>query len=356
MAYIPPLIISKLLDINCFDVALRLGLKVRSYRSYCFLHDETKPSLSFHKNGKFWKCFSCGKGGNAINLVMAHENIGFHEACLWLCNNYGIYLPGKSIKGSYMPKIYNNDNFRNIKQQIKVSDNFNREVCEWIINKAGISKEASHFLYEERRFIPQIIESLSIKSITNPVKLVQALRLHFDDQTLIASGWIKRINNVFRLRIYTPCLLIPYYDETNLLCCVQTRFLGSNTNAPRFQFVGSASNILFNAQSLHKLSTGDTLVISEGSTDCMALLSAGYNAIGIPSATTFPLDMLYPLAKYNLMMSVDNDKNQTGEIAFQYIRYAITKAGGSISRINFPKKYKDYSEFYAATKHNNGNN
>ncbi len=49
----------------------------------CPLHSE--KTASFHvtqRSGVWgWKCFGCGRSGNAINLVRELDGVGFHEAC-----------------------------------------------------------------------------------------------------------------------------------------------------------------------------------------------------------------------------------------------------------------------------------
>lgn len=55
--------------------------------------------------------------------------------------------------------------------------------------------------------------------------------------------------------------------------------------APRFQFISSQKTRLFNLPVLNTMKFGEDLYISEGITDCLALLSAGKKAVAIPSAT-----------------------------------------------------------------------
>ena len=48
----------------------------------CPFHDDTNPSLGAIQNddGGYWKCFTCGKDGDAIAWVMEKENVVFKEA------------------------------------------------------------------------------------------------------------------------------------------------------------------------------------------------------------------------------------------------------------------------------------
>ena len=53
------------------QAASRLGIVVIKGKFLCPSHDDHNPSASIDSDGVHWKCFSCGVGGSAIDLVMA---------------------------------------------------------------------------------------------------------------------------------------------------------------------------------------------------------------------------------------------------------------------------------------------
>ena len=61
-----------------------------NYVGLCPFHDEKTPSFYVSPSKGICKCFSCGKGGNAIHFLMEHEQISFHQAAEWLAKKYGI--------------------------------------------------------------------------------------------------------------------------------------------------------------------------------------------------------------------------------------------------------------------------
>jgi hypothetical protein len=57
-------------------------------KALCVWHDETNPSMHYYrKNNTVW-CFSCGRGGDAVDVVMAQRNCTMVEAMDFL-NNTG---------------------------------------------------------------------------------------------------------------------------------------------------------------------------------------------------------------------------------------------------------------------------
>lgn len=81
-----------------------------------------------------------------------------------------------------------------------------------------------------------------------------------------------------------PWLQIPYYNREGKLVGVQNRNLVRGAT-PRFRFPAGSECGIYNLPVLNRLREGDDLWITEGCSDCWAMLSAGHKAIAIPSAT-----------------------------------------------------------------------
>ena len=165
-------------------------------------------------------------------------------------------------------------------------------------------------------------------------------------ETIWNSGLVSTESKRSYFRMFTPCLLFLYFDSTGGLIGLQSRYLGENKEAPRFQFVSAQKTRLFNLPILGSMKDGDDLYISEGITDCLALLSSGKKAVAIPSATILPQNDLIDLLKYKLHMYPDQD--DAGKKAFVALRrYFINHYTNLIEEI-LPEGSKDYSEYFIA--------
>ena len=81
--------------VSIIKVADRLGMKLYGMgklnrRCVCPFHDDHAPSLHLNATKNIFKCFSCGKGGDVIGLVMQVNNLKYLEACQWLMNEFNI--------------------------------------------------------------------------------------------------------------------------------------------------------------------------------------------------------------------------------------------------------------------------
>jgi DNA primase len=56
----------------------------------CPFHNEKTPSFTVSPAKGIFKCFGCGKGGNAVNFIMEHDSLSYPEALKWLARKYNI--------------------------------------------------------------------------------------------------------------------------------------------------------------------------------------------------------------------------------------------------------------------------
>ena len=85
--------LAAVLDLLGFEPGARLGDQVRGP---CPVHQSRTPtsrSFAAHLGKNVWHCFSCGAGGNALDLWTAITRQPLHAAVLDLCNRLGQVVP-----------------------------------------------------------------------------------------------------------------------------------------------------------------------------------------------------------------------------------------------------------------------
>src|SRR5512138_2662399 len=58
----------------------------------CPFHNEKTPSFTVSPAKGIYKCFGCGKAGNAVNFIMEHEHFTYPEALRYLAGKYGVEI------------------------------------------------------------------------------------------------------------------------------------------------------------------------------------------------------------------------------------------------------------------------
>ena len=248
--------LQKLRDLPIEGVAERLGLRVRMHKALCPFHDDHHASMSFKVSKNTCRCFVCmTQSIGPIDLVMRHLNLDFKAACRWLADEHNIILE------EWKPQT----------SDISHQTSFDASRYARYFDHPFLNEPARKFLFDERRLDPRVVRWCRLTSWTDK------------------QG--------------TPWLQIPYYDRSGRLTGVQNRNLGLTPipspkgdgsltlqgevggGAPRFRFPSGSKCGIYNLPVLNMLRPGEPLFITEGSSDCWAMLSAGHKAIAIPSAT-----------------------------------------------------------------------
>ncbi|MBS3771273.1 MAG: DNA primase [Bacteroidales bacterium] len=96
-----------------------VNLKKRgtNYLGLCPFHNEKTPSFTVSPSKGIFKCFGCGKGGNAINFIMEHEGLSYPEALRFLANKYNIEIEEKELSAEEIEQ-------KNIKDSLQIVTNF----------------------------------------------------------------------------------------------------------------------------------------------------------------------------------------------------------------------------------------
>ena len=293
--------LQKLRDLPIEGVAERLGLRVVRHKCLCPFHNDHTPSMSFKVNKNTFRCFVCGASGGTIDLVMKYLNKDFVEACRWLADEHGVIL---EERGKW-------------KEERDMSGGtakaFDASRYERFFERPWLNDEARRFLYEERRIDPRVVRWCRLTS------------------------WKDRQG--------VPWLQTPYYDREGRLVGVQNRNLVKGAT-PRFRFPSGSQCGIYNLPVLNLLKPGDRLYITEGCSDCWAMLSAGHKAVAIPSATLLTHRDAQQLSVLSSQFSIEYhmfpDRDAPGERLFLQLQKVLP----SLVHHQLPPGCKDFGEYY----------
>lgn len=288
--------ILKLRALPIEGVALRLGLKVERHKSLCPFHEDRHPSLSFKNNG--YRCFVCGEHGGVIDLAMHVLGKSFIETCEWLANEHNVILT------EWKPAV-----------KPKPVMTFDASRFSRFFERPYINPQASKFLYDERKLDPRVIRWCKLTSSTDKDGI----------------SWLQ----------------IPYYSIDGRLTGVQWRRLTKSDTLPRFRFPQGSQCHVYNLPILKMLKPNEPLYITEGASDCWAMLSSGHKAIAIPSATLLKPEDLEPLRGRELHIYPDQD--EAGEALYKQLVSVATDIGACLMRHQLPEGCKDFSDYYLKT-------
>ena len=302
--------LQRLRELPIEAVAERLGLRVQKHKALCPFHPDSHPSLSFNVKKNTFRCFVCSAHGGVIDLAMHMLQKPFRETCEWLANEHNVILT------EWQPAVKQHKEYP-----------LDVEYLEGLVARPVLHDAARRFLFDERRLDPRVVQWLGISSIELPTPCWRYGRPYYD----------------------APSLLIPYRDIDGRLLNVQSRYLGSEKEKPRFRFPRGSTCHIFNLPILKMLRDGEDLWIAEGSTDCMALLSSGKKAIAIPSATLLNHDDMHLFSSSispTSHLHIYPDQDQAGENLYTALLQVATDLKRCLVRHDLPKGCKDFGDFW----------
>ena len=287
------------------EVAENLGIGIVRHMALCPFHNDKHPSLHFDLKKNRYKCFACGASGNVIDLVMRYNNVGFMEAINWI---------GNKEVNTAKDNAYEKKESREEAVDIEYLEVLMKNVC--------INEDAARFLFDERRIDRRVVEWCGLTSVSSDTPCWRWGKAFYD----------------------APSLLIPYRDVDGKLLTVQGRYLGKEKK-PRFKFPQGSQAGMYNKQVIATLKKGDELWITEGPSDCWAMMSAGRKAVAIPSATSLTTGDLRLLGDglqkgVSLHMAPDNDR--PGMELFKTLKRHFPDLQGHV----LPDGVKDFGEMW----------
>jgi len=296
--------IQKLRDLPIEEVAERLGMEVKMHKALCPFHDDHHASLSFSVRRNTYRCFVCGEHGDTISLVMKLLRKGFREAAEWLNGGTALLNQRSDLNSLEPARTSERLNQRSYPLPFDASRYSRYFEHPWL------GDEARKFLFEERRLDERVVRWCRLTS--------------------------------WRDRRGVPWLQIPYYSREGKLIGVQNRNLLKG-GQPRFRFPTGSECSIYNLPVLNRLKPGDELWITEGCSDCWAMLSSGRKAIAIPSATLLKREQLLGLTGTKINDNQDNkgQQNSQGELRLTFLRSSWCSGA---SRSPFPLTLNMYPD------------
>ena len=93
---IPPKQVQDILDATRIEEVIEEFVTLRrrgvNMIGLCPFHGEKTPSFNVNPARNIFKCFGCGKGGDAISFLREHENLSYIDALKWLARKYNIEI------------------------------------------------------------------------------------------------------------------------------------------------------------------------------------------------------------------------------------------------------------------------
>ncbi|MBR1961468.1 MAG: DNA primase [Alistipes sp.] len=289
-----------------------------NYEACCPFHGEKTPSFKVSPSKGLFKCFGCGKGGNAVSFVMEHENISYAEALKIVAKKYGIEV--KEREESEEDKIRNNNRESMFMLNSWASDYFANTLHN---TDEGISVGLSYFR-QARGFSEATIKKFGLGFCpSGGNKMTQdALRAGYKEEFLLSTGLSlksERDNSLFDR--FRERVMFPVHNVSGRIVAFGGRTLRTDKKVAKYQNspeseIYSKKNEIYGLFFAKKaIQQQEYAIMVEGYTDVISMHQSGVENVVASSGTSLTIEQIRLLARFTKNITVMYDGDGAGQKA-----------------------------------------
>jgi len=280
-----------------------------NYLGLCPFHNEKTPSFTVSPSKEIFKCFGCGKAGNAVNFIMEHEHLSYPEALKYLARKYHIEVVEKELSPEELEK-------QNERESLLVVTAYAaRQFSENLIQSdEGISVGLSYF--RERGFRQNTLKKFEIgySFEKRDAFTRQALDDGYKQDFLIKTGLsIQHEERVFDR--FSGRVMFPIHSLSGQVLGFGGRILKSDVktakyvNSPESEIYHKSRIVYGIFQARKAISKEDRCYLVEGYTDVMSLHEAGIENVVASSGTSLTQEQVRLIKRFtqNITILFDGD-------------------------------------------------
>lgn len=313
----------------------------------CPFHSEKTASFSVNPAKGIYKCFGCGKGGNAISFIMEIEHLNYPEAIRHLGGIYGVDIPETGYSGDSVQKEEKN----RVKDILKEAAKFYYKS----FNDPEIGKPARDYA-AKRGLSKQTLDNFGIGySPISRDSLYSLLKTKgYKDEELLHSGLFAPSSKTGKpYDLFRGRLMFPIFDTFGTIIAFGGRALGDE----KPKYINSPDSLVYNKQNhLYAMNFArkeqtKQLIVVEGYMDAIAMHAAGFKNTVAALGTSFTDSQLKLCSRYCeevvFFFDADNAGQKAALRAIKMMMEYLKKLTGINIRIRIAKvpDGKDPDEF-----------
>ncbi|RGN40094.1 DNA primase [Bacteroides oleiciplenus] len=283
-----------------------------NYVGLCPFHDDKTPSFYVSPSKGLCKCFSCGKGGNAVHFIMEHEQMSYPEALKYLAKKYGIEIKERELSSE--EKLMQSE-----RESLFIVNNFARDYFQNILKNHVDGRSIGMAYFRNRGFRDDIIEKFQLGYCTesHDAMAQEAIKKGFKKEYLVKTGLCYETDD-HRLRDrFWGRVIFPVHTLSGKVVAFGGRVLSSATKGIKVKYVNSPESeiyhksnelygIYFAKQAIVKQ---DRCFLVEGYTDVISMHQSGVENVVASSGTALTPGQIKLIHRFtnNITVLYDGD-------------------------------------------------
>ncbi|MCQ2067672.1 MAG: DNA primase [Bacteroidaceae bacterium] len=310
------LTIEKILDAaNIVDVVsefVTLRRRGVNYVGLCPFHNEKTPSFYVSPSKGICKCFSCGKGGNAIHFLMEHEQMSFQDAAEWLANKYGIPFRKREMTDSEKA-------LQNERESMFITNQFALDFFKDTLLNTEKGRAIGLAYFRKRGFRDDILDKFFLGYCPDePDALARAaLAKGYTKENLIKTGLCYERENDGQLRDrFHGRVIFPVHSISGKVVAFGGRIMSSDVKVAKY--VNSPESVIYSKsrelyglyQAKQAIVRKDRCFLVEGYADVISMYQSGVENVVASSGTSLTPGQIRLIHRFtnNITVLYDGDK------------------------------------------------
>ncbi|MFY0594276.1 DNA primase [Roseivirga sp.] len=284
-----------------------------NYRALSPFTNEKTPSFYVSPSKEIFKCFSTGKGGDAIAFIMEVEGINYIEALKYLAQKYGIEIQEEELTDEQIEA-------QNERDSLFIVLNFANEYFKDILHNHDEGKSIGLSYFKERGFTESTIQKFDLGYTLDAWDglLKAATAKGHTEAMLEKAGLVLRpeehkIYDRFRGRV-----VFPIHNVAGKVIAFGARTLRKDKKQPKYinspeTEVYHKSNILYGLfQARQAIRNADSCYLVEGYTDVISMHQSGIENVVSSSGTSLTKEQIQLVNRYTKNITVLYDGDSAG--------------------------------------------
>lgn len=280
-----------------------------NYKGLCPFHNEKTPSFSVNPARGIFKCFGCGKGGDAVGFLMEHENMSWLEAMKWLARRYRIEIEETQLTPEVLAE-------RQLSDSLYIVNEFAQKFFDNQLFKTDIGRNVGLEYFKKRGFREDIIRKFGLGFAPDlRDELLKAAKLaQYSPDLLKKLGLVSQHDrDFFRNRV-----MFTIFNASGKPIAFAGRILQKDINAPKY-INSPESEIYHKSRILYAMNFAkrdiaklDECLLTEGYTDVISLHQAGIENVVASSGTSLTVEQIRLIQRFTKNITILYDGDAAG--------------------------------------------
>ena len=285
-----------------------------NYVGLCPFHNEKTPSFSVSPSKGLCKCFSCGKGGNAVHFIMEHEQMSYPEALRYLAKKYNIEIKERELTNEEK-EVQSN------RESMFIVNNFARDYFQNILKNHVDGRSIGLAYFRQRGFRDDIIDKFQLGFSTEGRDALaqEALRKGFKQEFLVKTGICYETDDHKLRDRFWGRVMFPVHTLSGKVVAFGGRVLSTENkklakyvNSPESEIYHKSNElygIYFAKQAIVKQ---DRCFLVEGYTDVISMHQSGVENVVASSGTSLTPGQIRLIHRFTNNITVLYDGDMAG--------------------------------------------